>query len=1712
MTGPFVPIRQPGQLLREQGPGSQAYTDEYAAAIERVNQLYNQYSQQLNPGMAMTQQGAPQVPTGIPSQPAGPQWTDEDLVQAGVYWGLPEAGVRAMPRQAVIDYVNQHREASRAKGIDPMAVETAPGKMALIGAGKGLTNLVQDTPMPGAVTGFWDWVARGQVKKDWEAQSSIVKAADQKLRQMEEAVRASVPEEMGKELSAAYLVGNFGSMVYPGVAAWSVAGNVGRVVPWMSKASPIGRAAFQGGLSSYLLAGGTDEADEQGFGGRWGHRAMVTGAGVVLGAGAKYLEKPIGDLVQRVTKSYVSPTLASPKSATVDTPLDDMEIPANVQNMGPFPAEGFQGAAPDSHIMRLRALAANGDEQAQAMLDYMGGAQGMGVPMGPGNIPPSMEGVVAKLQQQAATGDAAAQRALDDIYWQFDARPRPTAAPAPVTAMPDGQPVPPGMPEDVLTQIAGPEYLPQQGLARGATNTPVAGLAPEGSPYAPEVGLRPERNPQGLPTVGLARGATNTPVRGLRPEYDPLAGVTGRAEALAAQMNKVATVVSSPEFPQISGQTQLDDSAVAFAALTENPGGSNVVQGITDPASFVQKLGQNVAFAKRGTRLDALISDQPLSAGQVGQYETFGMYSGQRVLTSDGVAATVEGIGLDGEVLLSPIYAGTPMKRPIGDLHPLVTSPGKTEVPQLWDMFKVYTTQKAAEVQVAMGGALGEDQLSAVTSKNMALWMEGFLDDLGVHGPGDRNRIAQYFNERWVDDFRFLAPQETAYAQSVNAQANMAAVEAIATRPPVQQLDQAAATKGFRVIPVNEGKWQVEDMVGATRQQQGVATAEFESEEAALAFIKNFDRSGSMPDVTPESPIPLETISTHPTGPTSLPNQNETLAQRAAAAVDDLDALDVAAGGAGGGGDFPPTAQLAAEGRSGELFNRRIQKYMKFMPARRLVSNLDEILHEYTGGKISGVVAAGFERLDQAVQIMHSAQTPMRADLRAVTSKIRTRFMTSGQWARTYEILDDAERLVVAKRIGMNAQEIASFDEFEALQMKWFELSGLDDSRWMRRYLSHVSQRQSRAETVGTAFEDFPLPESAIPFYEMAREGNLNFRELDPRILGDIYVRALTWKKHMAPTWDPFAQTVNAMAQSGDEVIAQVGKIMSAQTKLVKYGYNPTEDPALDTAWHAMQALLGPEITRTQARQLFSGGLNTVHQAMMGWNPSAIFRDMHQVFLAVPRAGQELLTGYRSWMTNPAFRKQVMQEAVSEGVVSLQTTGALSPGAVSSGVEGEAMISGLAAHTEQSGWRVRALSKIAEKTRDALPEAARDHMLPKLGPMYFYGKQSEITRSLVYNAGKQKAASAIAAYKKDGSVENLLVNSAMKSYDPAWQREFVQLVSAGSETEAIQFAGRQLAHSTMFDYGIHNSPWIGKSMTGRLAMQFGNYPMQLFQYYRETLSNGMKNGMPTANLMKTVGLTAATWEALRYGQEKTGWRLTWLNPFTGIAFTGGPTLEALVDVGQGVSAFAQALTNPDVASTGPVMAGVSAVGTLANQFNPTRGLWRTAQGIGQGLNSPLPGQAIARHFITGEIGAGPDINNVMLPQVQESYQRMLQSIQTPNRASGIGLPPGYFPQQPVTVPPQLQDPQQIPSVAIDTTPLAFAPPSLDRASVYNYQDVVAAFRGDPGARSLMTQDEVRQLDQLRGLPVDVAMAQFRAYLSSRMANQPYMVSPGGIRP
>lgn len=111
------------------------------------------------------------------------------------------------------------------------------------------------------------------------------------------------------------------------------------------------------------------------------------------------------------------------------------------------------------------------------------------------------------------------------------------------------------------------------------------------------------------------------------------------AAATGDGITKQSIVMESPTLPQAVGQAKVTDTDVIKAAQATNPAGATVIRGVTDP---LNNLDPSITYIPRGRNFDAIVGGTPQ---QVSEFEQYGVFTGQKVVTASGLEGEVSRIG-----------------------------------------------------------------------------------------------------------------------------------------------------------------------------------------------------------------------------------------------------------------------------------------------------------------------------------------------------------------------------------------------------------------------------------------------------------------------------------------------------------------------------------------------------------------------------------------------------------------------------------------------------------------------------------------------------------------------------------------------------------------------------------------------------------------------------------------------------------------------------------------------------------------------------------------------------------------------------------------------------------------------------------------------------------------------------------------------------------
>lgn len=1087
-------------------------------------------------------------------------------------------------------------------------------------------------------------------------------------------------------------------------------------------------------------------------------------------------------------------------------------------------------------------------------------------------------------------------------------------------------------------------------------------VEPPPPPAGPAFGFRQETPPL-MPEFGFRREVPSPgPTQGLAPEYNPLDPVADAHYAAwqAAQANKAQTIIESPSLPKIVQQTALDEGSVVEAAATNNPGGTNIVQGVADPASI---LGANAAaassfnrvrFAQRAGRLDALVSDQPITDKMVADYERTGFHEGMTIRTSKGVEGTVGQVGSDYVRVERP--GKPPFKLRMVHASPGTASPGEHIVPQMWEQLRA---------QVG-------DMTDPAVRQHLPELIDAFLDGQGIQDVADRSRIKTYFGNKYVEEFQKLAPEESAKAAEIGDA--VAAVNMAAPSTPTDIYD-LAASKGFKLINTGQdGRWNVAD------GNNGNLLMTFGTRDAAETWLRNVNRD--LPDITPASDVPLEVAGALPTASHAEPSLDPAMEEKVVAesAVDLAKTAEAQGEEPLGHADAVQALVTHPENRDNlaRLLAIREQGLARWRPTRARMLGLQQIIDQSGIGDVN--LWKWWDTLNVARDRAHNWSYPLQDEIGTILNAFKRSDLRDGTVSRVFMGLDPMERLAAGNAAGFTEKQHAAMEA-----MHEFAAKILPESANPAEDIATAITRVQVAQSTGVKVADLPAMDVADPVAKDILEafqdhlGGRDIRNLDARTMWGSFIGASRFQRYMAADWAPIAEQVGALRRDLPEM-APALDVMHNWMQMAKYGYKPGADAVMGFFHGALNFLI-PGITKQDARIIFNDGLGLSQMSLLGYRPDLMARDAVQLFLAYPRVGNDLLTTMADYARGGEGVRQAMWDLadrhswVQHGLPKIAAPGAFE-GPISAAPEDAA---GDVARAMQRGWRYDIAQKALDAVSDLMPQRLKNMQDSPLHPMYYRIKQWERMNLFAGMAQYTKTQRALAAFRalgENGNLDQLMGESAARTFAPPIQQHFRQLVAGGQDEEAAGFLARQLTDASQFRYGSIESPEAFRSTGGRIGMQLGNFSFQFYQYLRESLANGTL-GDKARFLALMGGVTAA----LDGASKVSGWNFNKWQFWDALTFTGGPWSQTAANLVLGTRAYVEAARGYNARPEDLARMG-QAGQDIANMLNPVAGLMRETRGVHTALQSPTPGLALTRLGLTGEIGNAPDWERLLNPQIQ----------------------------------------------------------------------------------------------------------------------------------
>jgi GGDEF domain-containing protein len=1495
----------------------------------------------------------------------------------------------------------------------------------------------------------------------------------------------------------------------PAEAAWAFAGRLGQlggVARIATRMSPIARAAAQGGAAAWMLEGGGEDPYSE----RATKIAFGAGlAGAIATPLAQRLIASLGRMADRVSGSFGTRTFGGPEGfsprANPETVDADWHFINDPPQIGPAGAPGGAGGPggglpPEGGGGGIPLFGGVGEAPAGIDPSIRMGAVGSAEPFVPGQPEPptSMIGPERQLMSPREAGQTYQRNELRRLLEvspltgqgstlaMNGARPAVNADPNLEVIALDGKKF-----KDVndrLGRFFGDDVLKAFGQTIDgvvdAFGLPRRTFHPGGDEFfvvvpkgrGAEVGAEIEKQSQMTFTHEPVDGATQT-VTGLRsyvaPTFDEASLQMGRnkrgtkievsaATTEAATLTKQAQIMESPILHEMAGQQRFDDTDVVRAVLATNPVGIGILRDVGDAGTIMRKLvaGQHRSIYGAQLQLmphqfrivkhpsgsmDMLVTTgQSITPKKVAQYEATGMMEGQLATTANGVEVEiVTPAASGGKAVVRPVQmmsmgeAAIPMTVNADELMPHTSVRGYEHAPKLYNDFRQYVENEMANEGTDFAW------LDRETSTQLPRLLDRFLNEAGIENNVQRHGIEAYFNTRRVADFRSLAPDDAAHADAITEE--LSAV--MASRPPRSiPVDDIAAAKGFVYIPAEDG------VGGLLQDQLGNLRVQMADEEAAMQFLRTFNRE--VPDITPISDVPIEIMgaSPHASNPGTtldpVPEGGHDAAVASAerdlrrvlkhqadhhSAVSERVARDLAAPPAGtvppppppppaslGGADYPqiPRGERSLGAAMEEARRTRPADLYKVLqdldsawlnygvPFRSFTLQIQNALHDM--GIPEGKLWLHYSDVVTAKTVAHNEANPWHSELADITSNYREVFHRKGTVTKLMEIADFNQQMQEARKAGFTDREINTLSRHRDWYDRFFNyLTGdpsfnLDARRYVFGYMTRVRARQGMPGVVDPfADTDGMLPRGFEFVAEMARTGNLQFRQMDDRVLGTYLVRAAMFRKHIEA---PYSRMVEAW--DDPRIPEKLRNIVTDWLTTLKTGHNPGYDPAVQGARHFLNKM-GVPVTDGEVAGMYNTLFSSMYRGQLGWRPDAIFRDSIQPFLSGTRIGfRPIAEAYTAFIRNPRARAEMWDRAIKGGWVEKGQQQVANADVFEGDVmtpEGESLLSPMMQARREM------LAKVNDFVQDLIPRRLKQGLQGTIfDPLLGYTKLGELNRLISGEAGWQKASKAIAEYQfqmqeiaqqrqipnademlvdlMDRHMNVLMRESGARFYPRPIRDQFKQLVETGDMEGAANLMANESANM-QYRYGqLENPIGIRKAgFFGRMGMMYGTFTQQYIAGMREQFApdvpvqDRVAMGMRHGAILGAIGLASAY----------TGWNFSKWAWHQSLTFAGGPLAQgAWHTIQAGTGALSEAFgqnPSPDqrMALSQWQRDGLGGVvGGAVGEVLPWGGGVRTLSNLAENTSSINPWEAAMRGLVTGERGLAPDMRQFFDAQAQ----------------------------------------------------------------------------------------------------------------------------------
>lgn len=323
------------------------------------------------------------------------------------------------------------------------------------------------------------------------------------------------------------------------------------------------------------------------------------------------------------------------------------------------------------------------------------------------------------------------------------------------------------------------------------------------------------------------------------------------ARKAASAITKQATIMESDIMPQLAGKPVTTDADVVTALKRANPGGTSIIKDVGQPIEVLQQH-PDIQFVQRGDRVDALIGE--FTGQQIAQYEKWGLYEGQKVVSPSGIEGDVLSISPKGMVIVRRALGGPGLKIRVENVLPSRFGDPVYMGPDLWEDFKTDLLSHI-NTESAKGGMAPAQNIWDPRAQDL---MQGHLDDFMdrklIEDPAARQALELYMNRRFVEEARDLDPEARDFMDQMTDLSTLEHnLRESGSDPLPVTLEELSAAKGFLFQPLpGQDGGVLRDMLNP----DSTFEVHLESAQGVRQFLKDVDRAAL--DQTPGSTVPVE--------------------------------------------------------------------------------------------------------------------------------------------------------------------------------------------------------------------------------------------------------------------------------------------------------------------------------------------------------------------------------------------------------------------------------------------------------------------------------------------------------------------------------------------------------------------------------------------------------------------------------------------------------------------------------------------------------------------------------------------------------------------------------------------------------------------------------------------------------------------------------------